>query len=146
MGVVTTNVPIRPAHQHGSSRRPAGLGNQPWRDRLLEDTTRGPAMSRFCTRFEHGGDGGYRFRTIKPAPYPGRTPHIHFAVVAPGAPRWTTQMYIAGEPGNQTDFLLNRVRDPERRARLIVPLRAAEDIEPGALAGRFDIVGADFNG
>ncbi len=93
-----------------------------------------------------GGDGGYRFRTIKPAPYPGRTPHIHFAVVAPGAPRWTTQMYIAGEPGNQTDFLLNRVRDPERRARLIVPLRAAEDIEPGALAGRFDIVGADFNG
>ncbi len=85
-------------------------------------------------------DGFYRFRTIKPAPYPGRTPHIHFAVLVPGAPRWTTQMYIAGEPGNATDFLLNRVRDPDRRARLIVPLRPAKDIEPGALSGRFDIV------
>lgn len=29
-------------------------------------------------------DGGYRFRTIKPVSYPGRTPHIHFAVTAPG--------------------------------------------------------------
>ena len=24
--------------------------------------------------------GGYRFRTIRPVPYPGRTPHIHFAI------------------------------------------------------------------
>jgi Dioxygenase len=29
--------------------------------------------------------GGYRFRTIRPVPYPGRTPHIHFAVSAPAS-------------------------------------------------------------
>lgn len=86
------------------------------------------------------GDGRYRFRTIKPVPYPGRAPHIHFAMLAPGAPRWTTQMYVAGEPRNESDFLLNRIRDPERRARLIVPLRPAPQFEADALAGKFDIV------
>ena len=91
-------------------------------------------------------EGFYRFRTIKPVPYPGRTPHIHFAVLVPGAPRWTTQMYIAGEPGNANDFLLNRVRDPERRARLIVPLKPAANMEQDALAGRFDIVLAENRG
>ena len=28
--------------------------------------------------------GRYRFRTIRPVPYPGRTPHIHAAVFRPG--------------------------------------------------------------
>jgi protocatechuate 3,4-dioxygenase, beta subunit len=84
-------------------------------------------------------DGGYRFRTIRPVAYPGRTPHIHFAVIAPGAPRFVTQMYVEGEPGNARDFLLNSVRDPQARARLIVPLTPAA-AEAGALAGRFDIV------
>ena len=32
------------------------------------------------------GAGAYRFRTIRPVPYPGRTPHIHFAVTAAGLP------------------------------------------------------------
>jgi len=44
--------------------------------------------------------GGYRFRTIRPVAYPGRTPHIHFAVSAAGFPRLVTQMYVAGEPHN----------------------------------------------
>lgn len=87
-----------------------------------------------------GQDGAYRFRTIRPVPYPGRTPHIHFTLSGPGAARLTTQMYVAGEARNATDFILNAIRDPERRARLIVPLRPAPEIEAGALAGRFDIV------
>lgn len=86
------------------------------------------------------GEGAYRFRTIRPVPYPGRTPHIHFAVLAPGYERFVTQMYIAGEPGNVGDRLLNSVRDPAVRARLIVALDAAPAIEDGALAGTFDIV------
>jgi protocatechuate 3,4-dioxygenase beta subunit len=49
-------------------------------------------------------------------------------------------MYVAGEPQNERDFLLNAVRDPERRARLLVDLRPAEAVEAGALAGTFDIV------
>jgi protocatechuate 3,4-dioxygenase beta subunit len=86
------------------------------------------------------GTGGYRFRTIRPVPYPGRTPHIHFAVSGPGLAPFTTQMYIAGEPLNERDGVLMGVRDPAARARLIVPLRAAPEIEVNALAGTFDIV------
>jgi protocatechuate 3,4-dioxygenase, beta subunit len=86
------------------------------------------------------GSGGYRFRTIRPMPYPGRTPHIHFAVSGIGVPRFVTQMYIAGEPGNERDGVLMGVRDPVARARLIVPLQPTPEAEPGALAGTFDIV------
>ena len=82
--------------------------------------------------------GGSRFPTILPVPYPGRTPHIHFAVSASGFPRLITQMYVAGEPQNDHDGVLMGVRDPAARARLIVPLEPAA--EPGALAGTFDIV------
>lgn len=85
-------------------------------------------------------EGAFRFRTIKPVAYPGRTPHIHFAVAGAGIERLTTQMYLAGEPLNQRDGILNRVRDPLALARLLVELRAEPGIEVGALVGRFDIV------
>ena len=84
--------------------------------------------------------GGYRFRTIRPVPYPGRTPHIHFTVSATGLARLTTQMYVAGEPLNEGDGVLMGVRDPASRARLIVTLRPAPELEANALAGTFDIV------
>jgi protocatechuate 3,4-dioxygenase beta subunit len=85
-------------------------------------------------------DGAYRFRTIRPVSYPGRTPHIHVKVAAPGAPLLTTQMYVAGEPGNDRDFVLNAIRNPVARARVIVALEPAAGLEAGALQGRFDIV------
>ena len=48
-------------------------------------------------------DGGrYAFRTIRPVAYPGRTPHIHFKVHAPGVGMLTTQMYVAGERAERT--------------------------------------------
>ena len=50
-------------------------------------------------------EGRYAFRTIKPVPYPGRTPHIHFTVVEGGKRRLTSQMFIEGEPGNERDGL-----------------------------------------
>jgi protocatechuate 3,4-dioxygenase beta subunit len=103
---------------------------------------RGPADPNF-QGFGHtlaAADGGYRFRTIRPVPYPGRTPHIHFAVIAPGRQRLVTQMYVAGEPGNARDGLYNAIRDPAARASVTVELAPAGDLEPGALAGRFDIV------
>ena len=49
-------------------------------------------------------------------------------------------MYVAGESGNERDFLLNATRDPELRRRLLVDLRPAEAIEVGSLAGTFDLV------
>ena len=53
-----------------------------------------------------GDDGAYRFRTIRPVAYPGRAPHIHFALSGQGVERLTTQMYVAGEPLNEGDILL----------------------------------------
>jgi protocatechuate 3,4-dioxygenase beta subunit len=84
--------------------------------------------------------GGYNFVTIRPVPYPGRTPHIHFAVAAPGLPPFTTQMYVEGEPLNERDGLLQSVRDPAARARLIVKLRPAPELAQNALTADFDIV------
>lgn len=84
-------------------------------------------------------DGAYRFRTIKPVPYPGRTPHIHFAITAPGADPLVTQMYVAGEPRNATDGIFNSI-DVTARERVLVALSSAAEIESGALKGTFDIV------
>jgi protocatechuate 3,4-dioxygenase beta subunit len=84
-------------------------------------------------------DGGYRFRTIRPVAYPGRTPHIHFTVTTPGF-SLTTQMYVAGEALNESDFILSRIRNPAERARVIVPLEPAGAGEATSLLGIFDIV------
>jgi len=58
--------------------------------------------------------GRYRFRTIRPVPYPGRTPHIHVAVFPAGEPPFITQLYVAGEPRNADDFLYQRVPAAQR--------------------------------
>lgn len=105
------------------------------------DRSAGPVDPNFqgYGRFVTGDDGAYRFRTIRPVPYARRTPHIHFAVKGPGFEPLITQMYVAGEPRNRTDGILNDLPVPERR-RLIVPLRPFAEGEPDSLIGRFDIV------
>jgi protocatechuate 3,4-dioxygenase beta subunit len=90
-----------------------------------------------------GPDGAYRFRTIKPVPYPGRTPHIHYAVSGPGFGPLITQLYVEGEPGNEHDVLLNSIRDPRARQSLIVPFVPDPDSARGELVARFDLVLAD---
>lgn len=104
--------------------------------------SRGPADPNFqgYGRTVVAADGGYRFRTIRPVSYPGRTPHIHFKISGPGFSGLTTQMYVAGEPQNGRDFVLNAIRDPMVRRSVIVPLRPAGHLEPGALHGAFTIV------
>src|SRR5436190_21766914 len=52
-------------------------------------------------RFLTGSSGEYYFRTVKPVPYPGRTPHIHFKVKRSGKELLTTQCYVKGHPGNE---------------------------------------------
>src|SRR5205823_4142263 len=54
-------------------------------------------------RFTTGATGEYRFRTIKPVPYPGRTPHIHVKVKKGNRELLTTQIFIAGHPQNARD-------------------------------------------
>ena len=53
--------------------------------------------------------GNYHFRTLRPVPYGGRTPHIHFRVTAPSFDRLSTQLYVAEEAArNKRDGLYNR--------------------------------------
>jgi protocatechuate 3,4-dioxygenase beta subunit len=62
-------------------------------------------------------DGRFTFRTIKPVPYPGRTPHIHVKVVDQGFELLTSQLYLDGHPGNSRDFLFNRM-SPEQQQQV----------------------------
>ncbi len=91
-------------------------------------------------RFLTSRKGEYYFRTIKPVPYPGRTPHIHFAVKIPRQKDFTTQCYIKGEPGNAKDGVLKSVRDPKALAALMVDFTPIKESKIGELAANFDIV------
>ena len=73
-------------------------------------------------------EGRYRFRTIVPGNYEGRTRHFHVKVAPSGGRLLTTQLYFPGEPNNRKDGLF-------RRELLI---RTAKN--EGSLAGRFDFV------
>lgn len=73
-----------------------------------------------------GRDGSYRFRTLRPAPYSGRTPHIHVKVRLDGQELLTTQFYVLGEPGNARDFLWRQL-DEAGQAALTRPFVAGPD-------------------
>jgi len=130
----------------GSDGRPmAGAVVEIWQcddqGHYLHPGDRGPRDAGFqgFGRATADAEGGYSFRTIKPVPYPGRTPHIHFAVLAPGRPRLVTQMYVAGVAQNERDFLYRNL-GAEGQKSVTIALAPAQGAEPGALAGRFDIV------
>jgi protocatechuate 3,4-dioxygenase beta subunit len=73
-------------------------------------------------------NGTFRFRTIVPALYPGRTRHYHVKVQAPGSRLLTTQLYFPNEPGNLRDTLFRR--------DLLMQVGNSDD----GPAGRFDFV------
>lgn len=82
--------------------------------------------------------GEYRFRTIQPVKYPGRTPHIHVAVFAPGEEPFVTQLYVAGDPRNETDYLYNSI--PYDKRDLVLAAFKPSAIEGAELQARFDII------
>ncbi len=83
-------------------------------------------------------DGRYRFRTIRPVPYPGRTPHIHVAVFPVGGRPFVTQLYVEGESRNSGDFLFNRI--PLERRELVLADFVASGAHGAELEARFDII------
>ena len=91
-------------------------------------------------RFLTDSKGRYFFRTLKPSPYSGRTPHIHMAVSAKGQRKLTTQCYIKGEPRNNKDFILKRVQSEKARNSLIIPFNPLPKSKIGEVAARFDVV------
>jgi protocatechuate 3,4-dioxygenase beta subunit len=112
----------------------------------IYDHPRQPGRERRDSAFQGYGrmlvdaEGRYRFRTLKPVAYPGRTPHIHFKVAAAGN-QLTSQFYIAGEAQNDRDFVFREAaRSPQQRERIEMRLQPASGLEPGALATSMDIV------
>ena len=103
------------------------------RDSRPED--RDPAFAGFGWVNTDAG-GGYAFETIRPVPYPGRTPHIHLAVLVGGRRRLVTQVFVDGDPGNAGDFLWRRMPEAAR-ARVTMRLATAGR---NAFEGRFDVV------
>lgn len=91
-------------------------------------------------RFLTGSSGEYYFRTIKPVAYPGRTPHIHFAVKIKNRDKFTTQCYIKDDPGNERDGLWRSVRDEKQRAAITVEFAPIKESKAGELAAKFDVV------
>ncbi|HEY8358277.1 MAG TPA: protocatechuate 3,4-dioxygenase, partial [Ramlibacter sp.] len=92
-----------------------------------------PAFQGFG-RVAVGSDGRYRFRTIRPVAYSGRTPHIHVKVKLSGRELLTTQLYVEGDPHNERDFLWRRLGAD--RELVTVPFRPGSD----GLQARFPIV------
>lgn len=88
----------------GSYRHPRGAGQR------VDEAFQGYGATR------SDAQGRYRFRTIRPAPYPGRTPHIHVRLRHPAWGELTSQLFVAGEPGNARDFLYRQLSGADRAA------------------------------
>jgi protocatechuate 3,4-dioxygenase beta subunit len=91
-------------------------------------------------RFLTSSTGEYYFRTIKPVPYPGRTPHIHFKVKKGGKELLTTQCYVKGEPRNERDGIFRDIKDAKAREAVLVDFGPLKGSRTGELTARFDIV------
>jgi len=88
-----------------------------------------------AARLIAGDSGLVELRTIKPGAYPvpdaggwWRPPHVHFSVWGRvWLSRLVTQMFFPGEPLNDSDAILNAIRDPEARSRCIARLVPADN-------------------
>ena len=61
-------------------------------------------------------EGGFRFRTIQPVAYSGRTPHIHAKLKLGPRELLTTQLYVAGDPGNNRDGVFRSLAPADQAA------------------------------
>lgn len=91
-------------------------------------------------RFLTDAKGQYYFRTIRPPSYPGRAPHIHYAVSHKNKRVLTTQLYIEGEKQNANDFLYKRIGDPKLQALVTVPFKPLKGSKTGELTAKLDLI------
>jgi protocatechuate 3,4-dioxygenase beta subunit len=91
-------------------------------------------------RFLTDSTGQYYFRTIKPVPYPGRTPHIHFGISQNGHRIYTTQLFVNGHVKNDNDGVLQEINDAAARKALMVDFNPLPESRIGELAANFDVV------
>ena len=91
-------------------------------------------------RFVTGSTGEYLFRTIKPVPYPGRSPHIHYKIKRGGKELLVTQLYVQGHPGNEKDGIWKGLKAGKERDSVTVPFAPLKGAKAGELAAKFDLV------
>lgn len=91
-------------------------------------------------RFVTGSTGEYLFRTIKPVPYPGRTPHIHYKIKRGGKELLVTQLYVKGHPGNEKDGIWKNLKAGKERDSVTVDFAPLKGAKAGELAAKFDLV------
>lgn len=101
-----------------------------------------------CGRTLSDEEGCYRFRTIKPGPYPWRNrindwrpAHIHFSLFGPAfVTRLVTQLYFEGDPLLRHCPIYRSIPDEGARQRLVATLDLDEAVPLDTLAYRFDVV------
>lgn len=92
-------------------------------------------------RFLTSSTGEYYFRTIRPVPYPGRTPHIHFKISRSDEHLLTTQMLVKQEKErNERDGIFKRIQDEQKRAALLADFKPIKDSKIDELAANWDVV------
>ena len=109
-------------------------------------------------RIETDTEGRYRFRSLLPSGYAcppdgqtqkllnqlgrhGHRPaHIHFFVSAPNYRKLTTQINIAGHPGNDVDFVVLEGLDLFDRELLMADFKPIKGSKTGELSANFEIV------
>jgi protocatechuate 3,4-dioxygenase beta subunit len=91
-------------------------------------------------RFTTGTKGEYRFRTIKPVPYPGRAPHIHVKVKKGGRELLTTQFFIAGHAQNRRDGIFRGIGDTLTRELVLLDFKPVKGSKVNELSTSLDIV------
>jgi protocatechuate 3,4-dioxygenase beta subunit len=72
--------------------------------------------------------GRWRFETIRPGMYPGRTPHLHVKVLPARGRALTTQLYFPDEAANRRDPIFDR--------RLVMAMSTSGGLQ----VGRYDLV------
>jgi protocatechuate 3,4-dioxygenase, beta subunit len=92
-------------------------------------------------KFETGSTGEYRFRTIKPVPYPGRpAPHIHIKIKKGDRELLTTQLMIRGHAGNVRDGIFSSAGNLILQELVMGDFVPVKDSKIGEYACNFDIV------
>ncbi|QEL20257.1 dioxygenase family protein [Limnoglobus roseus] len=92
-------------------------------------------------RFLTGSTGEYYFRTIKPVPYPGRTPHIHFKVKQGKKELIVTQCYVKDEKDrNAKDGVYRGIKEDKARESVTVDFAPVKGSKIGELSANFVIV------
>jgi len=91
-------------------------------------------------RFLTDVKGQYYFRTIKPVPYPGRTPHIHLAISQNGQRLFTTQLLVKGEPQNERDGVFRNIRDEKLRETVLADFTPIKESRIGELQANWDVI------